>query len=246
MRSSLRNSLIAGVLCIVGSAEARLPVHNELWPRIYISHEFTPKIRAEIEYQFRLQDTPGSNGFPTHRLQQGFRIWSYYKINPSWNVGLSPFCLFRAYPLINTAADFSGNSSTELRFATNSEWKADALFSEVKFRLGYESRHFNVDDSDDWTRKDRFRIRALLTIPLMKTDSSAAKLSAFFGDEYFFQGEDLFTKNVQFDQNRIIGGLTYKASSRLKLDLIYMHVLRANARGDYIERVVWLNTTIYL
>lgn len=246
MKTSLRNSMVSFVLSFVCTMCAAIPAHNEIWTRFYLSHELTKKFRVEGEYQFRLQDTPGSNGFPAHRLQQGVRIWTFCKLNPALTVGLSPFSMFRSYPLINTQADFSAGNSTELRFAGNGEWKADALLSEFKFRMGYESRHSNKDGTENWTRKDRLRIRALLTIPFANLDSSLSGLSVYFGDEYFFQGQEVFTKNVQFDQNRIIAGIAFKACAYLKLDLVYVHILRNSASGDYFERAAWISTTINL
>lgn len=246
MKLTLRTVFMFVGLLFVGSAQGSLPAHNELWNRLFVSHEFSKNFRLEGEYQYRLQNIPSSNDFPSNRLQQGIRVWAYQKINEHWTVGLSPFCLFRVYPLINSIVNLPGTNSTELRFSANSEWKANAMFSEFKFRVGYESRHSKKDESENWSRKDRLRIRALLTLPLANIDSSLSKLSVYTGDEYFFQGQDVFTRDVQFDQNRIITGISYKLCSWLKLDAMYMHILKYNSAGDYYERVVWLNTTIYL
>ncbi len=241
---------IAFVVCIVcllsNNLEGKnLPAHNELWSRIYISHKFTTKIRGEAEYQYRWQNTPDGT-LPTWKLLQGARAWGYYQINPIWTVGLSPFAWFRSYPLLNTESDFQKRSVTELRFTAGGEWKKPIAVFELKARVNYESRSFNTDGNEEWTRKDRIRGRAVVTLPLVNLDSSNKDISFFVADEYFYQGENGFTESGAFDQNRISAGIVWKLNKSLKFDLIYMDILRNNSAGDYIEKVLWISSTLYL
>lgn len=235
---------IAILLC--EALDAGIPKHNELWSRIFISHAFTDKFRVEGEYQYRWQDTPGSNNFPSFHLQQGFRVWGYYQFAPAWTVGLSPVCFFRAYPLINDANDFTRPATTEFRGAASCEWKHNILSAELKARIGYESRFFSKDGEEVWTRKDRVRGRLMITHSLACIDSSLATVAMYAADEYFFQGQDFFATGNVFDQNRIIGGVAWKICKWCKVDAMYMHISRNSSAGDYLERAVWLNTMFYI
>lgn len=240
--------IVAVAIALLGCEvlEAGVPNHNELWSRIFVSHVFTEKLRVEGEYQFRWQDTPGSHGLPAYRMHQGFRVWTYYQIQPAWTIGISPIAWFRSYPLINSTDDFSKPPSTELRVSGGCEWKHNFSSYEAKARINYETRLFNKDGEEDWTKKDRVRGRVMVSHSLACIDSSLSAVSVYAGDEYFFQGQDFFTTASAFDQNRIIGGIAWKICKWCKVDAMYMHIFRNSTAGDYLERVAWLNTTFYL
>lgn len=225
----------------------RYPAHNELWTRAYLIHNFSPKFRIESEYQYRWQNNSveGTN-LPSYKLAQGVRIWLYSKINPHFTASISPFCWFRGYPLINTPSDFSKSYSNELRASAGAECKFLLNNIEFKSRLIYETRFLCFQGSDEWLRKDRVRARAIVSVPILTDSAYSSSLIAFAGNEYFFQGEQAFTNNSEFDQNRIIGGFSWTVNNHLKFDAYYMHILKNGTIGNFIERVIWLNTSFTL
>ncbi len=242
----IHRMFIVFAIIFCAGLHAEIPKHNELWSRVFISHSFSEKVRVEGEYQFRWQDTPGSAGLPAYRLQQGMRIWSYYQFKPAWTLGVSPICWFRSYPLLTSSEDFIKPASSELRGAAGCEWKRNFSSCEVKARLNYESRFFNKDGQEEWTRKDRVRGRVTVSHSLACCDSSLAPVSVYAGDEYFFQGQDFFTSENAMDQNRLIGGVAWKVTEWCKIDVMYLHILKKATVSRYLERVVWLNTTFYI
>ena len=240
-------TLLLGYLLYPISAHCghQYPVHNELWTRVYLNHNFSAKFRMETEYQYRWQNNPvNATQLPSIKLAQGARIWLYYKCNTNLTAALSPFCWFKAYPLINSGSDFNKSNTNELRASAGSELRIPTGNVELKGRMIYETRFFSAHGSNEWIRKDRARIRTMLSIPVYTNDSANTIFSVFVANEYFFQGQKLFTCNTFFDQNRIVGGFSWKPDNRLKFEIYYLHILKNSTTRHYIERVIWLNTSI--
>lgn len=222
-----------------------MPVHNELWTRMYLVHKFPKGFRAEAEYQYRWQNTPGAHTvLASYKLAQGTRLWIYKESGQHLTFGLSPFCFFRNYPLISSEADYAKKNSREIRFSGGAEWKQKVSWLEFRLRAVLEDRHFNTDGESRWTNWQRARFRGYAAYRLEGLSASLKPVSVFLADEYFVKGQKLFSESAGFDANRVLGGFSWQINGHLRTDIYYLHILRSGSNGHYLERVLWLNLIV--
>lgn len=101
----------------------------------------------------------------------------------------------------------------------------------VQHRYRFEQRWVENQDF-----KLRFRYFLAVNVPIHQFDDTGRSLYASAYNEIFINNT-----GTKFDRNRLYGGLGYRLSSKLRLELGYMNQFLNNANRDQVNVIMFLS-----
>lgn len=202
------------ILLLISSSVASAQ-HYNAWLRSTLQVQVNEKWSTDAEFQYRRQNGLRNCNPLRERLLHSYRHWVYYRINESFQLGISPVAYFSLYNTIKDQADYYKPPMNELRFAAaidaQKKIKGDLSFID---RASIEYRVFDHDNNI-------IRLRNKLG---MKYDlKRKSSFSLFYELLYNVAGT---SKEHLFDHYRLGCAASYLIANKVKLELGYLHIQR--------------------
>lgn len=239
-----------------------------LWTSLVTQGKVKGKFSYQVDLEYRRQADPMHAADPggtvghdhysigKHSYQYAIRTWIQYQLNPSVNFAVSPFALFGTW----TGSSFQPEIRPALQMTTNNNIGRIALSSRYRYEFRFFGDKKNIDHDEIFgdastfhftaaSRKGRFRYMLRATIPLNNKTIVKGTYYAVTSAEVFLNTGKNVNNNNLVDQLRFYGGLGYKFSDNMRVELGYMNMvayrLNNTAKNNVdVNNVLWLRFTV--
>jgi hypothetical protein len=239
-----------------------------LWTTLVTQGKISSKFGYQLDIEYRRQADPMHAADPSkpvgndhysigkHSYQYAVRSWIQYQPSPAVVFAISPIALFGTW----TGSSFQPELRPAFQVALNSNLGRVAFMHRYRYELRYFGDKADVDHDEVFgsastfhftaaTRQGRFRYMLRATIPLNnKTITKGTYYAVTSGEIFLRTGKNISNANL-VDQIRFYGGLGYKFSDNMRVELGYMNMtaFRFNnpAKNNVeINNILWLRLTI--
>jgi hypothetical protein len=216
--------VVLGISAVSASFPAfALDGDTQSWNTLNLTHKFDDQWSFNHETQGRFVDDASRFGLIVQRPSVNYR--------PNEVLSLTAgYAFFRVY-------EDGGGTSDEHR-----PWQQAVvrLFNEkdvltINWRTRVEQRFFEGVDEPTW--RLRQQLRAIAPLPIRD-------VSAVAWTEGFWRLNDTERADSGLEQWRWYGGLNYKLDARVTLEAGFMNIYTFRDRGDTLDHVPWLTTTV--
>lgn len=197
------------------SSMAQTQEYNQFWNEYAFTRDLNESWSLEANTGFTTSSVPDvSNPFFTF-TQFYFRAWGHYYPHNRWKLSA-----FYAYYYNNNVPELSQRKAPEFRSSIQATYYAIKARGRLNFRLRYEDRHLQNDDSY-FEAVTRLRIQSKFTYPLFGPKIEKEVLYSFASDEVFFKTKSDISGPDFFDRNRFTIGLGYAFTNDIQFEVSY-------------------------
>lgn len=242
--------------------------NHMLWTSLITQGKIKGKFTYQVDLEYRRQADPmhaadsgksvGHDHYNIgkHAYQYAVRTWVQYQLNQSISFAASPFTLFGTW----TGSSFQPEIRPALQATINHTIGRVSLSNRYRYEFRYFGDKKNVDDDQilgdgstfhftSATRKGRFRYMLRATIPLNNKTITKGTYYAVTSAEVFLNTGKNVNNNNLLDQLRFYGGLGYKFSDNMRVELGYMNMVayrfNNSAKNNVdVNNVLWLRFTV--
>lgn len=206
--------------------------HQNVWFRETLSIPVNHNLKAEAEFQQRRQNGFENNNMFDKTLMYAFRSWLYFQYNENIKFSVSPFAFFSNYKIIQNQADETARPNHEIRLSAAAELQQPVFRkASIANRTAAEIRMFQTSQTNMVRLRNRFTLHYVIN----------NEMGTSLFDELLFNVKGTAIAHF-FDHNRTGISLDYKISSRVKIDMGYIHIKRLSAT----DTNVWHENNIFL
>jgi hypothetical protein len=260
-------SIAIAPTCLAQSSTApkREYISNHLlWTSFVTQGKISKKFGYQLDLEYRRQADPmhaadtnttvGTQHYSLmkHSYQYAVRSWVQYQPNPSVIFAVSPIALFGSW----SGPSFQPELRPAFQVSLNSSLGRVSLMNRYRYELRYFGDKENVDHDEVFgsssafhftaaTRQGRFRYMLRATIPINNKSIVKGTYYAVASGEIFLRTGKNVNNNNLLDQIRFYGGLGYKFSDNMRVELGYMNMIAYrfnNIAKNNIEvnNILWL------
>lgn len=221
---NLPKYLLQILLLISIKSFAQNTPHQNFWSRLSLLQPINSKWKAEVELQHRRQNDyafKSNNAFESNLLSS-VRTWLHYQHKPDIAFAISPFAVYKLYPIIINETDKLKSPVTEYRLAAAVDLKHELCKNLTLIdRTSVELRKFNNNIESITRLRNRLGFRYEINTTINLT----------FFDEVFL---NVSSKNLTsfFDHTRLALLLNYKPNKHMRIETGYIHITRLPRNTD--------------
>jgi hypothetical protein len=241
--------------------------NHMLWTTLTGQGKIKGKFSYQFDLEYRRQADPMQAADPNtsighdhynvfkHSYQYAVRTSVQYQLNSSLSFAV-PITLFGTW----NGSSFQPELRPALQATISNSIGRIALSNRYRYEFRYFGEKKNIDDDQIFgdastfhftaaTRKGRFRYMLRATMPLNNKTIVKGTYYAVTSAEVFLNTGKNVNNNNLLDQLRFYGGLGYKFSDNMRVELGYMNMIAyrlnngANNNVD-VNNVLWLRFTV--
>jgi hypothetical protein len=241
MKKNILSLIFLFFVCFKATAQQEY-FHNIVWGRLVLSDTINKKLKWEMYFQHRRQNTQqtDSDAFEANQFTS-YWPWLHYSIAPNTKISVSPIGYFKSWILITQASDLVKESIEEWRVSARIDHESKGKYFNLINRYGIEYRQRDLLNNGIFQPNWRVRYMLRLEKPI-KFKWLKSSITLVANDEIFIQFGKAVKGNPNiFDQNRIYLGFNYPITKSIKASLGHVWGIQARNSGKEIDHynIVW-------
>lgn len=206
--------------------------HHQLWSSLTLEKKISSKVNADLDIQHRRQSISAENLNIFRAYQyQSYRLWVHYNFNERLRFSLSPAMYVHEVPLSDDGWQFLREPQKEIRPSAalwymnehSSVHTSQRYAIEYRYRTSFQNKGFYWPE---W----RLRYMILLSKDL------GENIDVIIQNELFIAFGKFIQYNI-FDQNRILAGMEFYGSDKIKIRTGYMFIIDMQRSGKSMNLI---------